>query len=190
MFDIAPLEPYNRHRNLVPVDFETPTVSDKSFISPNCTLYGNCFVEDNASVWYGSTLDGFHRPIYLGKQVSVGTKSTLRNGTWIDEGICDSIVIGDNSIVGDNCLLVSCAIDENVKLGNNCTVLEGAKIERDSILDNNSLLSSARVIPSGQLWAGSPATFVRDLTAEEIQGIRDESDQIYNDSLRHKGLYE
>ena len=114
----------------------------------------------------------------LGKQVSVGARCTLKNGIWIDEGICDSIVIGDNSIVGEGCMLQGCAIDENVKVGNNCVVLEGAKIERDSILDNNSTLSAAKVIPSGQLWAGSPATYVRDLTPEEIEGIRTESDQM------------
>jgi carbonic anhydrase/acetyltransferase-like protein (isoleucine patch superfamily) len=102
----------------------------------------------------------------------------LRNGIWIDEGICDSIVIGDNSIVGEGCMLQGCAIDENVKVGHNCVVLEGAKIERDSILDNNSTLSAAKVIPSGQLWAGSPATYVRDLTPEEIADIRTESDQM------------
>jgi carbonic anhydrase/acetyltransferase-like protein (isoleucine patch superfamily) len=63
MFDIAPLEPYNRHRNIVGVDFNMPDVSDKSFISPNATLYGHCFVDENSSVWYGTTMDAAHRPI-------------------------------------------------------------------------------------------------------------------------------
>lgn len=88
------------------------------------------------------------------------------------QGLCDSVIIGDNTTVGSNTVLISCALDSHVRVGNNSMVQDGAKIERESILADNSYLPSTRVIPSGQLWAGSPAQFVRDLTEQEIEELR------------------
>ena len=135
----------------------------------------------------------------IGKNVSIGSKTVLKNAILLDEGIVDSIIIADNVLVGENCFLSSCAIDSNVKVGSNSSILDGATIERDSILDDNSYLGTAKVIPSGQLWSGSPATFVRDLTHEEIDGLRKAPTQKYlyilnknryDESRSHKALFE
>lgn len=44
-------------------------------------------------------------------------------------------------------------------------------MERGSVLGPNSTLSQAVVIPSGQYWTGTPATYVRDLKEGEIAKI-------------------
>ncbi|MEI6590356.1 MAG: hypothetical protein WCO38_10510 [Verrucomicrobiota bacterium] len=41
------------------------------------------------------------------------------------------------------------------------TVMDGAKIKSRGMLAAGSLLTSQKVVPSGQLWAGSPARFWR-----------------------------
>lgn len=120
--DIAYLEPHNRHRNVVPFYFQKPNLSEDAFISPNCTIIGNVYVDQYSSVWYGCTLDGQHRPIYLGKNVSIGEKSVLKNGTAMAQGLCDSVIIGDNTTVGSNTVLISCALDSHVRVGNNSMV--------------------------------------------------------------------
>ena len=61
--DVSYLEPYNRHRNVVPVNYITPNISSDSFISPNSMVSGSSFVDSHSSIWYGSVLDGAHRPI-------------------------------------------------------------------------------------------------------------------------------
>ena len=47
-------------------------------------------------------------------------------------------------------------------------LLEGARMERYSVLGENSVLSQGVVIPTGQYWAGSPATFQRNLEEGEL----------------------
>ena len=137
--------------------------------------------------------------ISIGKNVSIGSKSVLKNAILMDQGMNDSVVIADNVVVGENCVLTSCAIDSNVRVGNNSTLMDGAKMERESMLADNSTLATARVIPSGQLWAGSPATYVRDLTSEEIEELRTAPTQKYpkfilkfryDESRSHKALFE
>lgn len=41
----------------------------------------------------------------------------------------------------------------------------------DAVLAPGSVLPPGRRIPSGQLWAGSPAKYVRDLTKDEVNQL-------------------
>lgn len=41
-------------------------------------------------------------------------------------------------------------------------------VEGQSVLAPGSLLPPGRLVPRGQLWAGTPARYVRDLTADEV----------------------
>jgi carbonic anhydrase/acetyltransferase-like protein (isoleucine patch superfamily) len=42
-------------------------------------------------------------------------------------------------------------------------------VEGQSVLAPGSLLPPGRLIPRGQLWAGCPAQYVRDLSADEVK---------------------
>jgi hypothetical protein len=54
-------------------------------------------------------------------------------------------------------------------LGNRSILLEGSVVEGQSVLAPGSLLPPGRLIPRGQLWAGCPAQYVRDLSADEVR---------------------
>ena len=41
-------------------------------------------------------------------------------------------------------------------------------VEGQSVLAAGSVLAPGRLVPRGQLWAGAPARFVRDLTTDEV----------------------
>jgi len=49
--------------------------------------------------------------------------------------------------------------------------MDGAVVGHRSILGPGSLLKEGTRIPSGELWEGSPAKFVRKLTEEEMNNI-------------------
>lgn len=46
---------------------------------------------------------------------------------------------------------------------------EGSYMERHSVLGAGSVLTEGTRVPSKQLWRGSPAVYVRDLTEDEIR---------------------
>ena len=50
--------------------------------------------------------------------------------------------------------------------------MDGAVIERDAMLAAGALLTPGRRIPSGELWAGRPATKMRMLTPQDIADNR------------------
>jgi len=47
------------------------------------------------------------------------------------------------------------------------SVHRGAKVEAFGVLAAGSALGEGQSIPSGQVWAGSPAAYLRDITQEE-----------------------
>lgn len=49
--------------------------------------------------------------------------------------------------------------------------MEGSLVETNSILEAGSVLPPGRRIPTGELWAGNPARYVRHLTYDEIKEI-------------------
>ena len=56
-------------------------------------------------------------------------------------------------------------------IGEGSQVLDGAKIGRLCIISPGSLVPMGKEVPSGQLWAGIPAKYQREITAAEASGI-------------------
>jgi carbonic anhydrase/acetyltransferase-like protein (isoleucine patch superfamily) len=51
-------------------------------------------------------------------------------------------------------------------------VLNGAKIGQNCLVGAGSLVTEGKEFPDGHLIVGSPAKAVRELTPEQIQGLR------------------
>ena len=50
--------------------------------------------------------------------------------------------------------------------------MDGCEIESDAMLAAGAMLTPGKRIPGGQLWAGRPAKYVRDLSDADLQGMR------------------
>lgn len=68
-------------------------------------------------------------------------------------------------------MLHACSISDGCLVGMGATLLDGVKMNENSIVAAGSLVPPKTVIESGQIWAGSPAKLLRQLTSEEISFI-------------------
>ncbi|KAJ0643147.1 putative trimeric LpxA-like superfamily protein [Helianthus annuus] len=98
--------------------------------------------------------------------------------------------------VGAYCLLRSCTIEPECIIGQHSILMEGSLVETHSILEAGSVLAPGRRIPSGELWAGNPARFVRKLTHEETLeipklavAVNDLSKEYFNEYLPYSTVY-
>lgn len=87
----------------------------------------------------------------------------------VPTGLNASTIIGDNVLIEPYAVLRSCRVEPVSIIGARSVVCEGAVVESESILAPGSVVPPARRIPSGELWAGNPARFVRKLTAAEVR---------------------
>ena len=49
--------------------------------------------------------------------------------------------------------------------------MEGSLVESHCVLAPGTVVTPGRLIPYGQLWAGNPARFVRNLTSDEVSTL-------------------
>ena len=149
------------------------------FVTPNASVIGNVSIGDNSSIWYGARLLANEAPISIGSLVSIGDKVEVSN---VKGGKTE---IGDSVTVGHGAKLTSCTLQSNSSVEIASEVPEGCVVESFSVVAAGSRLAPNTRVPTGQIWAGSPAVKVRDLSAEEQQGIALSANQWYSLGQRH-----
>jgi gamma-carbonic anhydrase len=60
-------------------------------------------------------------------------------------------------------LIHACKLEDNCFIGMNATVMDEAVVEEGAMVAAGALVTPGKRIPKGQLWAGSPARFMREL---------------------------
>merc|ERR1712137_820253 len=107
-----------------------------------------------------------------------GGCSNIQDGTVVSVsksnplGFPASAYIGHYVTIGSGCSLYSCTIEDMVEVGPNSIVCDGALVEKNSKVGAGSVVPPGARIPSGQLWQGNPAVYVRDLTEDELADMK------------------
>lgn len=65
-------------------------------------------------------------------------------------------------------VLHGCSLQDHAFVGLGAIVMDGCVIETDGMLAAGAMLTLGKRLPSGELWAGRPAKFLRKLTDDEI----------------------
>lgn len=183
------LEIISRHRPKMAFLGQSPFVTNDTFIAPTASVIGEVTNWDQSSVWYGAVVraDSSH-PITIGFTSSIGEGSVIttlkKNGT-LKTGFPPVTHIGHYVTVGGGSVLKSCRVDDLVVIGEKCTILEGAVVESNVILEPGTVVPSYAYIPSGQKWAGNPAKFVANVTADEAEDIKRKSLEIHQRAKEH-----
>lgn len=87
----------------------------------------------------------------------------------VPTGLNPATLIGSHVTIEPFSVLRACRVEPKVLIGARSVVCEGAIIESEAILAPGSVVPPARRIPSGELWGGNPARFIRKLTSHEVR---------------------
>jgi len=72
-----------------------------------------------------------------------------------------------------------------VIIGEKCVLGEGSLVESHAVLRPGSVVPPGRRIPSGQVWAGVPARYIRAVTNEEAEEIVRAAESMFLLSREH-----
>ena len=152
---------------IVPHRGFTPKVDPSAFVAANATLVGDVEIAANASIWFGVILRGD------GPGIRVGENSNLQDGTVVHVAARGLMtVVGKNVTVGHMALLHACEVQDGAFIGMHSTVLDGAVVESEAMVAAGALVPPGKVVRRGELWAGSPARKLRDLTDKDFETFR------------------
>jgi len=93
-------------------------------------------------------------------QITIGNDCLIAsNTTFVDTG---HEIKKDLKINQQPCTRSGIVLQEDVWVGTNCIILQGVTIGKGSVIGAGSLVNKS--IPEYQIWAGSPARFIRNRT--------------------------
>ena len=139
-----------------------PKIHDSVFVAETAAIVGDVEVGEQSNIWYGVSMRGDVHEIRIGKRTNIQDGSVIHvtrnvSGTYI----------GDEVTVGHMALLHACTIGDRAFIGMQACVMDEAVVEDEAWVAAGALVTPGKRVPKGQVWAGRPAKYMRDMTDEE-----------------------
>jgi carbonic anhydrase/acetyltransferase-like protein (isoleucine patch superfamily) len=152
---------------------KSPQVDPAAFVAPGAQVIGDVAIGPESSIWYNCVLRGDVNRIRIGARTNIQDGSIVHVDSpkpGAPEG--HPTLIGDDVLIGHLAMVHGCVLHDRAFVGLGAIVMDGCEIEGGAMLAAGAMLTPGKRIPAGQLWAGRPAKYVRDLSHEELAGHR------------------
>ncbi len=148
------------------LDGKAPVVAESAWVADSAQVIGAVELAANSSVWFGTVVRGDT------ELISIGEGSNIQDCSVLHTDMNKPLTIGKNVTVGHQVMLHGCTIGDESLIGIGAVVLNGAKIGKNCLVGAGSLVTEGKEFPDGSMIMGSPAKVVRELTPEQMQGLR------------------
>ncbi|WP_417082000.1 gamma carbonic anhydrase family protein [Mobilibacterium timonense] len=148
-------------------------IDESAYIARGVKLSGDDItIGKNSSVWHNAVLR-----CSGDKHIRIGDDTNIQDLSMVHVSTTCSTDVGDGVTVGHMCIIHGCTIGDNTLIGMGSTIMDGAKIGSNCIIGAGSLVTKGKEIPEGSMAFGRPAKVIRQLTDEEIRGIRSSAEE-------------
>ena len=155
-------------------------IKDSIVICPGAQVLGDVELGEDVSIWHGAVVRGDT------DSITIGDNSNVQDNCVVHSTSGFPVVIGENVSIGHGAVVHGCRLDDNVLIGMNATVLNGAHISKNSIVGAGAVVSEGKEFPEGSLILGVPAKAVKQLTPEQVQLIQNNADNYVKLSKQYK----
>ena len=171
----------------------TPKIDSSSFIASTAIISGDVVIGKNVGIWYGCVIRGDVEKIRIGDDTNIQDNTVIhvtranhaQNKTG-DEGA--PTIIGKGVTIGHNAIIHACIIEDHAFIGMGSILMELAKVESYGMLAAGAVLTPGKIVKSGQIWAGNPAKYFRDLTEAEKNYIKTSAENYIDLAREYKEI--
>jgi len=147
-------------------DGKTPRIDETAFVAWNAEVEGDVELAEGASIWFGATVRGDAAPIRVGRLTNIQDSAVLH----VDRDL--PCTLGEAVTVGHGAVVHACTVGDRSLIGMGAIILDRAEIGPDSIVGAGALVTQGKKFPPRSMILGSPAKVVRELSDEEVAGLR------------------
>lgn len=151
---------------LIALGSDRPEIAEGAWVAPTATLVGAVEVAEGASVWYGAVLRGDNEPIIIGPDSNVQDNVVFHT----DEGV--PVSLGRGVSVGHNAVVHGSTVGDDVLLGMGAILMNRSVIGNECLIAAGALVPEGANIPPRSLVVGVPARVLRQLSDDEVEGLR------------------
>jgi carbonic anhydrase/acetyltransferase-like protein (isoleucine patch superfamily) len=148
------------------LDGYSPQLAEGAWVADSAQLMGRVELQEDASVWFGAVIRGDN------ELLSIGRGSNIQDGSVVHSDLGYPMTLGVDVSVGHQVMLHGCSVGDGSLIGIQSVVLNGARIGRNCLVGAGSLVTEGKEFPDGSMIMGRPAKVVRELTEEQIAGLR------------------
>ena len=106
-------------------------------------------------------------------EIVIGENTNIQDGSIIHTSrVNGGTYIGNNVTIGHKALIHAATINDNSFIGMNASIMDKAVVESSGIVAAGALVTSGKIVKTRELWAGVPAKFVRNISDEEVENIK------------------
>ncbi len=143
-----------------------PKIAEDAFIAPNAVIIGDVEIGSQTNVWFNCVIRGDVNTIRIGE------RTNIQDGTVIHvTRKTEPTKIGSGVTIGHMVLLHACTLEDGSFVGMQSMVMDGATVQTGAMVAAGAVVTPNKTIPTGQIWAGNPAKFMRELKDEEKKYI-------------------
>ena len=157
-----------------------PELHPDTWIAPSASVIGTVALARGASVWFGAVLRGDTDWIRIGEDSNIQDLSVVH----ADLGV--PTTVGARVTVGHKVMLHGCTVEDECLIGIGAVLLNGARIGAGSVVGAGALVTSGKVYPPRSMILGAPAKVLRQVTDEELDGIRRSADHYAKNARRFR----
>ena len=162
------------------LDAHIPQIAPTAWVADSAQVMGAVTLHADASVWFGATVRGDT------EHIDIGEGSNIQDGSVLHADHGMPLTIGKHVTVGHMVMLHGCTIGDESLIGIGAVVLNGAKIGRNCLVGAGSLVTEGKEFPDGSMIMGTPAKVVRQLSPEQIEGLRQSARHYVENARRFK----
>jgi carbonic anhydrase/acetyltransferase-like protein (isoleucine patch superfamily) len=165
---------------LYQLDEHTPQLAEGAWVADSAEVMGQVRIGERASVWFNTVVRADNEAI------TIGAETNIQDGTVLHCDPGKPLHIGQGVTVGHNVMLHGCTVGDHSLIGIGAVILNQAVIGKNCLVGAGSLVTEGKTFPDGSMILGSPAKAVRQLTPEQIEGLKRIAQGYVNNAERYR----
>jgi carbonic anhydrase/acetyltransferase-like protein (isoleucine patch superfamily) len=137
-----------------------------AMVADNAVVVGDVHLGKDVGVWFGVTIRGDDA------RITIGAETNIQDNSCVHVDVGAPLVVGRGVTVGHSATIHGVELGDYALVGMGAIVLGGARIGAYSIIGAGALITENAVIPPRSVVLGMPGKVVREVTAEEMEGLR------------------
>jgi carbonic anhydrase/acetyltransferase-like protein (isoleucine patch superfamily) len=156
----------------------TPKIDPAAYVHPDAVVIGDVAIGADSSVWPHAVLRGDYGTI------TIGSRTSIQDGTVIHAGPGFPTIIGDGCVVGHLTHLEGCRLEDKSLAGSGSVILHHAVVSSGATVGANAVVPNNMVIPPGALALGIPAKILEGRSDQFMIGFS--ADQYVENAKRYR----
>lgn len=141
----------------------TPVVHPSAFVHPQAAVTGNVIIGKDVYIGPGAAIRGDWGQIVIKDGCNVQENCTIHMFPGI------TVVLEEGAHIGHGAVIHGARIGRNSLIGMNAVIMDEVIIEEECIIGALSFVKTGLTIRRRQLWAGNPASFIKEVSDQMIQ---------------------